>query len=168
MLGGMTRYELAPDRSRFEIDASSSVHGIHAATDGLTGFIELVDDGSAEPSLGRLAVPLTGLKSGNPLVDRETRRRLDVKRHPEIVCELTELSALDNDRFRARGTITLLGETVEADGELRITVKDDELEIEGERTFDVRDWGVRPPRLLVLKVDPEVDVRIALTARSDQ
>lgn len=162
----MPRYELDPDRSRFHIEAKSSVHGIHATTDGLTGFLELGEPGVAERAAGRLVVPLTALRSGNPLVDRETRRRLDVKRHPEIVCDLASLSPLDADRYRAQGTITLMGATVEAEGEIRIEQRADEIGIEGERSFDVRDWGLQPPRLLVLKVDPQVEVRIDLIAHT--
>lgn len=161
----MPRYEFDSDRSRFEIDAESSVHGIHAGTEGLTGFVDLpAGEDAAGSAPGRLVVPLGGLRSGNPLVDRETRRRLDVKRHPEIVCELTELTVLDGDRYRAHGTITLMGRTVEAEGEVRIDERDDGIAISGSRTFDVRDWGLEPPRLLLLKVDPDVDVRIDLRA----
>lgn len=160
------RYELDPDRSRFRITAESSVHGIHATTDGLTGFLELDEDGSSERAAGRLVVPLTALRSGNPLVDRETRRRLDVKRHPEILGELVELSPLGEGRYRARGAITLMGATVDAEGEIRIEQRSGEVGIEGERTFDVRDWGLQPPRLLLLKVDPNVRVRIDLVAHA--
>ena len=34
----------------------------------------------------------------------------------------------------------------------------------GHDRFDIRDFGMEPPRVLVLKVDPEVDVRVEIVA----
>ena len=35
----------------------------------------------------------------------------------------------------------------------------------GERTFDIRHFGMEPPRILTLRVYPEVTVRIEIVAR---
>jgi hypothetical protein len=40
----------------------------------------------------------------------------------------------------------------------------DTLVIEGEHVFDVRDFGVRPPRIGFLRVHPEVNVAIRIEA----
>ena len=34
----------------------------------------------------------------------------------------------------------------------------------GETTFDVRDFGMEPPRILMLKVEPDVRVKVAIVA----
>ena len=47
--------------------------------------------------------------------------------------------------------------TLEAvDGEMVI--------LAGEKTFDVRDFGLEPPRILMLKVEPDVTVKVAIVA----
>ncbi len=40
----------------------------------------------------------------------------------------------------------------------------DALLLEGGQRFDVRDWGLQPPRLGLLKVQPDIDVRVRLVA----
>ena len=37
----------------------------------------------------------------------------------------------------------------------------------GERTFDVRDFGMEPPRILMLKVEPDVTVEVAIVAEKE-
>ena len=41
------------------------------------------------------------------------------------------------------------------------------LVIEGEQTFDIRDFGVQPPKILMLKVHPDVRVRVKVVARQE-
>ena len=41
------------------------------------------------------------------------------------------------------------------------------LVIEGEHTFDMRDFDVNPPNFLALKVHPEVRVRARIVAEQD-
>jgi hypothetical protein len=36
----------------------------------------------------------------------------------------------------------------------------------GEKTFDVRDFGMEPPRILLFSVAPDVRVRVAIVAET--
>jgi hypothetical protein len=36
--------------------------------------------------------------------------------------------------------------------------------LDGQQTFDMRDFGMNPPRILTLRVHPEVTVRVAIVA----
>ena len=58
------------------------------------------------------------------------------------------------------GELEFHGVTRPVEGEVRLRVVDERtVEIEGERVFDLRDYGLEPPRILMLKVYPEVRVR---------
>ena len=48
---------------------------------------------------------------------------------------------------------------------MHIVAKEDLVVLEGEHVFDVRDFGMEPPRIMMLKVHPEVSVRIEITAK---
>ena len=37
--------------------------------------------------------------------------------------------------------------------------------LEGTQSFDVRDWGLKPPKLGLVKVHPDIEVRVRLLAR---
>jgi len=38
------------------------------------------------------------------------------------------------------------------------------ISLTGSSRFDIRDFGMQPPKVLVLKVEPEVDVKVAIVA----
>ncbi len=49
--------------------------------------------------------------------------------------------------------------------EMTLNVVDDHtIQLEGESTFDIRDFGMEPPRILMLRVEPEVEVRVEIVA----
>src|SRR6516162_1782848 len=98
----MARYRIVPDRSRVIIDARSSLHPIHTETDGLEGWLELeVEPGGrvdlSAAAAGHLQLAVSRLRSGNPLEDREPRRRIDARRYPVIAGELAVMKDGDAD-----------------------------------------------------------------------
>ncbi|WP_412537722.1 YceI family protein [Longispora sp. K20-0274] len=168
----MATFRIVPDRSRVWIDARTSVHPIHGEADGVTGALDLEVDGDAlvlePPPTGRLTLPVGRLRSGNRLYDSELLRRVDARRYPEIIAEVREVTRSGHG-YRVRGDLTFHGVTRRVDGEVSVAFPDpDTAEITGERTFDVRDFGVEPPKILLLRVYPDVTVRVRLlAARAD-
>ncbi len=170
----LPHYEIVPDRSRVSIAVQSGIHRVEVTTDQVVGWLDLdpVPDaqralGSAMPA-GRLSVPVDALKSGNPLEDRELRRRIDVRRFPTIEAALGDMrKADDGDGYSVRGEVTCRGVTHTYEGEVTVERLDaTTISLAGESTFDVRDFGLQPPRLLMFRVAPEVRVRLAVVARS--
>ena len=43
-------------------------------------------------------------------------------------------------------------------------VDDSTISLSGKSRFDIREFGMEPPRVLILKVEPEVDVRVEIIA----
>ena len=43
-------------------------------------------------------------------------------------------------------------------------VDDRTIQLAGASRFDIREFGMEPPRVLLLKVEPEVDVRVEIVA----
>ena len=169
----MTRFRIVPEQSRVWIDASSSVHPIHSETNGLEGWFEaeLGERGQIEGHAvahGHLELAVGSLTSGNPLLDREMKRRIDVRRHPTISGELTRMEPSTDGEHLARGDVTFRGVTRQVDGELRVALEGERtVRITGQRVFDVREFDFEPPKILMLKVHPEVSVRIELIAERE-
>lgn len=156
------RFALVPERSTVVIEARSSLHPIRVEAPA-TGWIEPPADVSvAGPTAGLIEIPVADLRSGNPLIDRETRRRIDASRHPTITGELTEIGVLKEGHATIEGIVEFMGERVALEGEIELRIEASQIAMTGAATFDVRWWGLEPPRLLVLKVDPEVVVTIDL------
>ena len=170
----MSRYQVVAEESTVEIGARSSVHPIRTRTDGLVGFVALAFDGAGSLDLtvapaGELSLPVERLRSGNPLEDRELRRRIDARHHPTIAGLLTGIEPTDRAGcYLVTGDLTFRGVTRSAADEMEIEQVDgDTIRLAGESRFDVRDFGMEPPRILMLRVEPEVEVRVELVARRE-
>jgi len=169
----VAHYDVLPDRSTVWIDATSSVHPVHSELHGVTGFIDVDVTGSGAldfstaPS-GRLELPVDRMSSGNPLYDHEMKRRVQADKFPTIIGELTSMAPTPSSggrSYRVRGDVTLMGVTVGYEGLMSIVAKEDLVVLEGHHTFDIRDFGVEPPRILMLKVHPDFAVRVEIAAR---
>jgi len=172
----MTRFTVAPGRSSVSLAGRSSLHPVHWSTTAAQGFLDAQIATGAQINqairpAGRLAVEAEGLKSGNELYDLEMRRRLDTRRYPTIVVQLLELAETapaGNGRYHATGDLTVRGMTRRVTGDLTLKRADERtLEVSGEQTFDIRDFGITPPSLLGLKVYPDVQVAIQLVLVQD-
>lgn len=167
----MPRFVFDAERSHVWIDGSSSVHPIRATASGVTGWIEVatIKAGiAAKPTLsGEVRIEIDRLQSGNPLVDRETRRRVDARNHPEIVGTVSAATRIDPTQVAITGDLAFRGETREVDGTVTIAVDDGTITIDGVARFDVREWGLEPPRVALLRVHPHVAVRIHLVGRAE-
>jgi hypothetical protein len=167
----MTRYRILGDASEVVIDARSNVHPIHQRARGVDGFVDLVlhDDGTVDLTHGataEISLATDRLVGGNPLETRELRRRIDARNHPTITGRLDELRAADAPgAYLARGTVTFRGESRAAEDELRIA-RDGQgtLHVDGTHEFDIREFGMEPPRVLVMRVEPVVRIRIDVVA----
>jgi polyisoprenoid-binding protein YceI len=166
----MPQFRIVPERSRVWIEASSSVHPIKGESEGLSGTIDATFDGngldlSAAPAIS-VELPVERLKSGNRLEDAEMMRRIDARRYPTIRGIVRDMKSQGVDgRYSVTGDLTFHGVTQTVEGEVSVSRPDDQtLVIEGERTFDIRDFKVDPPKILMLKVHPEVKVRIRVEA----
>lgn len=155
------------------IEGRSSVHPVHATATGLTGWIEVPGRagkaGGAARVGGQVSIAVERLRSGNALVDAETRRRVDARRYPTIDGEVLAATHAPGGGYALRGVISFRGESVEVEGTIQVRALDTGearagIAVEGEQRFDVRDWGLEPPRLLTLRVHPDVLVRIRLEA----
>ena len=47
-------------------------------------------------------------------------------------------------------------------------VDDRTIRLTGSSRFDIRDFGMQPPKVLMLKVEPEVDIRVEIHAVKDE
>ncbi len=167
----LERYAVSPSDSWATFEGRSSLHGLKGKAVGLGGYVEANwnDDGSLATTPAprmHLDIPVANLRSGNAMFDRETWKLIDSNRFPRIAADLRELqAALGPNRYRAGGDVTLAGRSRKYDGELTFAHDEDNVTIDGELRIDIRDFGLKPPNLLIIKVDPVVKAVLHLVAR---
>ena len=169
----MPRFRILPERSQVWIEARSSIHPIHGQAEGLSGSLDVEFDGdgldlTTTPEIS-VELPVERLKSGNRVEDAEMMRRIDARKYPTIRGMVRDMKAQGEDgRYLVAGDLTFHGVTQTVEGEVTLSRPDDRtVVIEGTQEFDIRDYKVAPPKILMLKVHPEVQVRIRLEAVSD-
>jgi len=170
----VTHYSIVPDRSTVWIDARSNVHPIHSETSGLEGFVELELEPAggldlAHAPTGRLWLDVARLTMGNRLEDRELQKRIDAKRHPRIEGVLDGVGGNGKeDSYKVSGDVIFRGVTRRHEDLMEITAVDQHtVRLTGSSHFDIREFGMEPPKVLLLKVEPEVEVRVEIVAVKD-
>lgn len=166
----MPQFRVNTSQSTVKVGLRINLHPSHIDAAGLTGVIECELDDKGQPRLDQpysadLALPVDAIKSGNGIQDREMRRRFDASRYPTITARVTDGEALDGDgRYRAVAQLTMHGQTREISGEIQLHVNATTISIDGQQVINVKDFGIDPPRLIILKVEPEVDLRVHIVA----
>jgi PadR family transcriptional regulator, regulatory protein PadR len=168
------RFHLVPGRSAVLIEVRSSAGPITFGTMGISGSIEaVVVDGvlrtDVAPS-GSLSIDVAGLNSGNKLYDAELLRRINVRRFPTVQVELRQCATSGpGTRYRLAGDLTIHGETRPAEGSVNIEAPSDRrLVITGEQVFDMRDFNIPSPTVLMLRIYPDVRVRLHAEAELEE
>jgi polyisoprenoid-binding protein YceI len=166
------RYIFDSVRSGVWVSGRSSLHPINTETRGITGWFQAGsrDDGSLDldlPVKGELELAVERLTSGNALYDRELRRRVDARRYPTIGGRLTGITETGPRRYAVRGDISFHGKTRSFEHEMDIEVRGGEVSLTGDYVFDIREFGMEPPSMLMIRVYPEISVRVALYGSLD-
>jgi hypothetical protein len=163
-------FHVVSSRSAVLVRARSSVGPISFATNELEGVITLaVHDQIVDtdaPLEARLVVPLTKLTSGNILYDTELHRRVNARRYPVAVIELSGAKPCGPSRYELTGEMEFHNVVRTISGFLTLESPDSTtIVIRGERAFDVREFNLEIPTSLSLKFYPEVSVEMHLEAR---
>jgi polyisoprenoid-binding protein YceI len=162
------RYDFDSDRSCVWVSGRSSLHPINTETRGITGWFEAGahEDGTLDldaPIKGELQVAVEKLTSGNSIYDRELRRRIDARRHPTIEGRVTRIVAEGtHPHYSVTGDIVFHGKTRSFEHAMEIQISEDEVALTGDYVFDIREFGMKPPSMLMIRVYPEIAVRIEL------
>jgi polyisoprenoid-binding protein YceI len=169
----MTRYIFDSLRSGVWVGGRSSLHPINTETRGITGWFEAAtrDDGALDLDHsinGELELTVDRLTSGNALYDRELRRRIDARRYPTIQGKVTGITAAGSPpRYAVRGDVSFHGKTRTFEHEMDIEVRDGQVSLTGSYVFDIREFGMEPPSMLMIRVYPEINVRVELYGTHD-
>lgn len=164
----MTRYVIQPKQSVVRVQARSSLHPFTGSGPVSGHFDAEVRDGRLDlstPPGGALHMQVEDLRGDMPGLDRELRNRLHMARFPAITAVLTEVSQVAPDDYRMAGELTLHGRTKLVVGQASIDIgAGGSLRLQGAMALDIRDFGLVPPKVLLLKVHPDIQVQLDFVA----
>ena len=167
------QFRIVPEESLVAIYARSNVGAIRWEGMNLRGGFEAkVTNSSLDLTVqpvGRMEFALEDLTSGNALYDAELMRRLEAREYPAAVAELRFLDAVGHqNRYQVQGVLTVHGVTRPITGTLAVQFDDHAtLQVFGEKVVDIRDFNIPSPSMLMLKIYPDVRVRLKLVAERE-
>jgi len=166
----LSRFRVVPDRSVVLIEARSTVGPIRFGAIGLTGFVDVaVRNGeicnNVQPT-AHLEIAVDALRSGNGLYDAELIRRIEARRFPLVSLDLRETMATGHtDRYRLAAEVTFHGVTRPLRGTVGVSLPSaQKLVVTGEQAFDIRDFQIASPTVLMLRIYPDVRVNLHVEA----
>ncbi len=167
-------YEILPDLSRVGFDAKSTLHDFSGVTTKIRGSFHANLADPAASFTGTIACDAAALDSGVEGRDEAMRDHLVVGDHPEISFAAQSFVAdgpgVDLAKMSLHGTVTgmmrirgvdkqiAMPVIIRVDGSRRVC-------IEGQAKVHLPDFGVPVPDKVVIRMQPEVDIWIALRAR---
>jgi polyisoprenoid-binding protein YceI len=164
------RFRVNTATTTVKVGLRVNLHPSHIDANALSGTIDCEVDEQGKPRLAQpysavLTLPVEAIKSGNGMQDREMRRRFDVSRFPTITATVTHGETLEGEgRYRATAKLTMHGVTNEITGDVQLRVDGTTMTIDGQQVINVKEFGIDPPRLIILKVEPEVDLQVHIVA----
>jgi polyisoprenoid-binding protein YceI len=163
-----TNYRVLPAQSAVIVRARSNVGPITFTTGHVEGTVGAHLDSTGNLQGGRvearIEVLLNMLTSGNALYDSELMRRVDARRFPLAVVELTDSSRIgETEDFELTGDLTVHGVTKPISGKAAATSNGHKgFTVSGEQVIDIRDFALGLPSTLMLKIYPEVWIEMHL------
>ena len=156
--------------SAVELQADSSVHPITGEIRELRGeAVWEVEDGKLVPGSSVSAwieCDVAQLKTGKKLEDMALSKQIDAKKYPQVRYEVRSASG-GPESFKVTGAFTFHGVTREFVEEATARLDSGQLRVEAEHTFDIRDFGVKPFKILTMQIQPEVKLTARLVGTED-
>jgi polyisoprenoid-binding protein YceI len=169
-LDSPSSFQVVPERAAVVLLARSNAGPITFGTTGIEGWIEAeVADGAISlrvPPLARLEIPIDRLTSGNEVYDAELKRRVNARVYPTAGLELRAATPIGSTgRYHVNGELTFHGVTREMAGTVAVSFpQSGRMVVEGEHVIDMRPFDITPPTVAILRIYPDVRVRLHLEA----
>jgi len=163
-------YRPAADECAVVVTARSSVHNVVIRWNALSGTVS-ASPGDLPKTTAELSLDMRLFDAGDALKNRKLRKDLAVDSHPKASFELLSVEnivgAENAPRATLRGRLSWRDRTLEIPAQASGTLTEDALAVSARFSFDMREFGVKPPRFLMLKVDETVEVEVQLRATSE-
>ena len=166
----MPQYKLKAGHSKMLVRARSNIHDTTTEWTKITGYMDV--DAATLVEVGATAtfeVDMTQFDAGDWLKNRKLRKDMELGRYPTATFQLTELrdvSKQDDGSFIATaiGKLDWRGRSVSLEIAGKGSIDDDGVSATGTFELDIRDLGMKPPKILMFKVEPTVTVEVTLSA----
>ncbi|WP_223034107.1 YceI family protein [Hanstruepera marina] len=159
------QFNLNNGKSSMSIFGTSSLHDWEETVEEQSGTIKLNTEGQISITALNISIVAESIKSGKSAMDKNTYKALDTKNHKYITFKMYEskkIIDLGNSEYQVivSGKLSVSGVTKTVDLSFKMKVTADTVTLEGEKTFNMKDYGIEPPKALLGTITTGEDVTI--------
>lgn len=144
------------------IQAHTEVFGdsnINPATNKITSSLTM--DEHYESLKGTVSLETLALKSDNDKRDANMYELLNATLHPQVSFEMTNVSK-NGDEYTVEGNLTLNGVKAPVSSKAIIKEEGNKINLFGNFSILLSSYGMKPPKLLFLTVQDQIDITYTL------
>lgn len=177
---GATRYSFGvhPKFVNISFESRMDIEDIFGSTHSISGWLQLTSKNNGS---FRLEVPVESLKTGIDLRDEHLRSEtwLNAAKYPNLLFEGNSLRALGNNRYKVTGTfsahgkkkklaVVVLATPIPKAKAAKLGLGDANwVRIRGSFTINLKDYGIKIPKMAAAKVNDQWTVKVSLFAKED-
>lgn len=165
----MSSFIIDEKQSELVVMARSKVHDTKLVWTGITGSIDATP-GHLLATKSDVRVDMTTGDAGDWIKNRKLRKELNFNENPSASFALGSISDLEQDGDKVSATLagklSWRGETINVSVQTQGTLTESELSVSGKFDIDMTKLGIKPPKVLMIKIQDIVNCQIAIHARS--
>ncbi len=161
-------FNLNNQASKLTVSGTSSLHDWDVNAEQQKG--QLVLELSKQLKIQKLTLAVTSesLKSGKGSMDKNTYKALKYDEFKEItfkLIEFKEATALDNGNYKVKinGNLSVAGVTKKISLDFNLNVASNKVTLIGEKSFNMTDYGIKPPKALLGTITTGDEITIKFT-----
>lgn len=132
-------------QSSLSFDGTSTLHDFTCTAKKITGTITAVD---RNIQAARIEIPVRSIESGKEDMNKNMYEAFKADAYPSIVFELSALTSVAG-ALRAKGQLTIAGVTKNIEMPVSVSWPADQLEVAGDYTLNMSDYGIKPPKMFL-------------------
>jgi polyisoprenoid-binding protein YceI len=164
-LSAQNLYQLAA-KPELKVMGGSTLHDweMVASTASGKAAMTIDDQGIQAIHMAEVTMKSTALKSGNGKMDEIAYKALQTGKNPDIHFRLITFKNLGGNRASVTGNLTIAGTTKPVIFEVYYLVKKQVVELTGETSFRMTDFGVSPPTAMLGAIRTADNIKISFKA----
>jgi polyisoprenoid-binding protein YceI len=146
-------YQLNNQNSKFSVSGTSNLHDWEIVVNEHSGVIDVSHSGVLIIHKLKIFLESESLKSGKKGMDKNTYKALNTNEYKNITFLLTETKDIvdlgdEKYKVKANGDLTVSGVTKNVTLDFNLKIKEDTINIIGEKPIKMTDYNIDPPQAL--------------------
>ncbi len=166
----MPHYKVDSAQTKMFVQARSNIHDTTTTFPAISGNVE-VDPADLAGAKASFTVSMKEFDAGDWLKNRKMKSELAPDKYPSASFELTglrDINQSDDGAFAAiaQGVLRYRNKELQAEITGQGTIDGTTIAATGTFDIDLRDFAMKPPRILMFKMEPELSIEVTLRMRS--